>query len=142
MISQGVKIPITVVSNEGAQTQFVPADLALTVRPYVSQRDCAIAMDINVTKNEADFVNTGARGDPTILSKEAKTRILVGDGETTVLGGIYTRNTGLSYNKVPFFGDLPIIGWLFKNRAENDERTEGLVFITPKITNKAFLRCQ
>ena len=95
IISQGVKIPITVVSNEGAQTQFVPADLALTVKPYVSQRDCAIAMDINVTKNEADFVNTGARGDPTILSKEAKTRILVGDGETTVLGGIYAFKSGL-----------------------------------------------
>jgi type IV pilus assembly protein PilQ len=142
LISQGVKIPISVVSAQGTQTQFVNADLALSVQPYVSQRDCAIAMDIEVTKNEADFVNTGARGDPTILSKEAKTRILVGDGETTVLGGIYTRNAGLSYSKVPFFGDIPVLGWLFKNRSENDDRTEVLVFITPKITNKAFLRCQ
>jgi type IV pilus assembly protein PilQ len=142
LISQGVKIPISVVSAAGTQTQFVNADLALTVKPYVSQRDCAIAMDILVTKNEADFVNTGARGDPTILSKEARTRILVGDGETTVLGGIYTRNAGLSYSKVPFFGDIPVLGWLFKTRSENDDRTEVLVFITPKITNKAFLRCQ
>jgi type IV pilus assembly protein PilQ len=141
-ISQGVKVPISVVSAQGTQTQFVDASLTLKVKPYVSQRDCAIAMDLNVTKNEADFVNTGARGDPTILSKEATTRILVGDGETTVLGGIYTRNAGLSYSKVPFFADIPVLGWLFKNRRENDERTEVLVFITPKITNKAFLRCR
>lgn len=141
-ISQGVSIPISVVSAAGTQTQFVQADLALTVTPYVSQRDCAIAMNLNVTKNEADFVNVGARGDPTILRKEAKTSMLVNDGETSVLGGIYSRNTGLAFKKVPFFGDLPVIGWFFKNRRENDERTEILVFITPKITNKALLRCQ
>lgn len=141
-ISQGVSIPIQVLSANGTNTVFVPADLSLTVKPYVSLRDCAIAMDLNVTKNEPDFVNTGARGDPTILRKEARTTLLVNDGETSVLGGIYTRNAGLSYSKVPFFGDLPVLGWFFKNRKENDARTEVLVFITPKITNKAFLRCQ
>jgi type IV pilus assembly protein PilQ len=141
-ISQGVSIPISVVSAAGTQTQFVQADLSLKVKPYVSQRDCAIAMDLAVTKNEPDFVNVGARGDPTILRKEAKTSMLVNDGETSVLGGIYTRNTGLAYKKVPFFGDLPVLGWFFKNRRENDDRTEILVFITPKITNKALLRCQ
>jgi type IV pilus assembly protein PilQ len=140
-IRQGVSIPISVVSAAGTQTQFVQADLKLTVTPYVSQRDCAIAMNLEVTKNEPDFVNVGARGDPTILRKEAKTTMLVNDGETTVLGGIYTRNSGLAYKKVPFFGDLPFLGWLFKNRRENDDRTEILVFITPKITNKASLRC-
>lgn len=141
MISQGVSIPISVVSAAGTNTQFVQADLALRVTPYVSQRDCAIAMNLVVTKNEADFVNVGARGDPTILRKEARTQMLVSDGDTAVLGGIYTRNTGLAYKKVPFFGDLPVLGWLFKNRRENDDRTEILVFITPKITNKATLPC-
>jgi type IV pilus assembly protein PilQ len=141
-IAQGVSIPISVVSAAGTSTQFVQADLSLTVTPYVSQRDCAIAMNLVVTKNEPDFVNVGARGDPTILRKEARTQMLVNDGETSVLGGIYTRNTGLAYKKVPFFGDLPVLGWLFKNRRENDDRTEILVFITPKITNKASLRCQ
>ena len=141
-ISQGVSIPISVVSAAGTQTTFVQADLALTVTPYVSQRDCAIAMNLLVSKNEPDFVNVGARGDPTILRKEAKTSMLVADGETSVLGGIYTRNTGLAYKKVPFFGDLPVLGWFFKNRRENDDRTEILVFITPKITNKALLHCQ
>ena len=136
-ISQGVSIPISVVSAAGTQTQFVQADLALEVTPYVSQRDCAIAMNLDVTKNEPDFVNVGARGDPTILRKEAKTHDARQDGETSVLGGIYTRNSGLAYKKVPFFGDLPVLGWFFKNRRENDDRTEILVFITPKITNKA-----
>lgn len=142
LIRQGVSIPISVVSAAGTNTQFVQADLSLEVTPYVSQRDCAIAMNINVTKNEPDFVNVGARGDPTILRKEAKTTMLVSDGDTSVLGGIYTRNSGLSYRKVPFFGDIPVLGWFFKNRRENDDRTEILVFITPKITNKASLRCQ
>jgi type IV pilus assembly protein PilQ len=141
LIRSGVSIPISVVSAAGTQTQFVQADLKLEVTPYVSQRDCRIAMNLDVTKNEPDFVNVGAHGDPTILRREARTTMLVGDGETTVLGGIYTRNSGLAYKKVPFLGDLPVIGWLFKNRRENDNRTEILVFITPKITNKASLRC-
>ena len=141
-IKSGTSIPISVISANGVQTQFVPADLLLRVTPAVSQRDCAVSMQVNITKNEADFVNTGARGDPSILTKEAKTTILVADGQTAVIGGIYTRNTGIGYNKVPFLADIPVLGWLFKNRTENDDRTEVLVFITPKITNRAFLRCQ
>ncbi|MBZ0238027.1 MAG: type IV pilus secretin PilQ, partial [Deltaproteobacteria bacterium] len=140
-MKQGVKIPISIVSAEGTQTQFVRAELSLKVTPYVSQRDCAIMMDVQVTKDEPDFVNTGARGDPTILNKEAKTRMLVNDGETSVMGGIYTRNSGLSYSKIPLLGDIPVLGWLFKNRRETDDRAELLIFITPKITNKASLRC-
>jgi type IV pilus assembly protein PilQ len=141
-ISQGVSIPVSVISANGVQTQFVPADLALTVTPHVSQRDCSIAMDLEVTKNEADFANTGARGDPSILRKEARTKILVNDGETAVIGGIYTRNSSYSVKKVPFFADLPVVGWLFRSRSESDARTEVLVFVTPKITNRAFLRCE
>ncbi len=141
-IKSGVSIPISVVSANGTQTQFVPADLSLEVTPKVSQRDCSVSMDVNVTKNEADFANTGARGDPSILTKEATTTILVADGETAVIGGIYTRNTGLNYSKVPFFADIPVLGYFFRNRRENDERSEVLVFVTPKITNRAFLRCE
>ena len=141
-IKSGTSIPVSVTSANGVQTQFVPADLLLRVTPAVSQRDCAVSMQVHVTKNEADFVNTGARGDPSILTKEAKTTILVADGQTAVIGGIYTRNTGFGYHKVPFLADIPVLGWLFKNYNENDNRTEVLVFITPKITNRAFLRCQ
>jgi type IV pilus assembly protein PilQ len=141
-IQQGVSIPISVVSAAGVQTQFVPADLSLTATPHVSQRDCSIVMDVDVKKNEADFVNTGARGDPSILRKEAKTTLLIADGETSVIGGIYTRNTGVSYSKVPWFADIPIIGFFFRNKRENDDRTEVLIFLTPRITNKASLRCE
>ena len=141
-IASGVSIPISTISATGTQTQFVQADLRLDVTPTVSQSDCAIAMNLVVQKNEPDFVNVGARGDPTILRKEARTSMIVSDGETSVLGGIYTRNSGLAYKKIPFLGDLPVLGWLFKNRRENDDRTEILVFITPKITNRALLHCK
>jgi len=141
-IASGVSIPISTVSASGTQTQFVQADLRLDVVPTVSQSDCSITMALSVQKSEPNFGAVGARGDPSITRKEAKTSMLVADGETSVLGGIYTRNTGLSYKKVPFFADLPVLGWLFKFRRENDDRTEILVFITPKITNRALLRCR
>jgi type IV pilus assembly protein PilQ len=141
-ITQGVSIPIQVISAAGTNTQFVQADLSLKVTPYVSPRDCQVQMKIEVTKNEPDFVNVGARGDPSILKKEASTTMIVADGDTSVLGGIYTRNSGLAYKKLPFFGDIPVLGWFFKSRRENDDRTEILVFITPKITNKGALTCK
>ena len=140
-IASGVSIPISTVSATGTQTQFVQADLRLDVTPTVSQSDCAISMNLSVSKNAPDFGQLGARGDPTIQRREARTSMLVADGETSVLGGIYTRTTSLAYRKIPFLGDLPVLGWLFKNRREQDDRTELLVFITPKITNRALLRC-
>ncbi len=140
-IASGVSIPISTVSATGTQTQFVQADLRLDVTPTVSQSDCSISMNLSVSKNAPDFSQLGARGDPTIQRREARTFMLVADGETSVLGGIYTRNTSLAYKKIPFLGDLPVLGWLFKNRREQDDRTELLVFITPKITNRALLRC-
>ena len=135
-IEQGVSIPISVVSAQGVQTVFVDAKLNLTVKPHVTN-DGTVMMDIKVTRNEPDFVNTGARGDPTILKKEAQTKMLVRDGDTAVIGGIYQRNSGLNYAKVPFFADIPVLGVLFRNRRENDDRTEFLVFITPRIANRA-----
>jgi type IV pilus assembly protein PilQ len=135
-IEQGVSIPISVVSAAGANTVFVDAKLNLTVKPHVTNEG-AVLLNIAVMRNEPDFVNTGARGDPTILKKQAKTQMLVRDGDTAVIGGIFTRNTGISYTKVPWFADIPVIGWLFKNRRENDDRTELLIFITPRIVNRA-----
>jgi type IV pilus assembly protein PilQ len=135
-IEQGVSIPISVVSAQGVQTVFVDAKLNLTVKPHVTN-DGTVMMDIKVTRNEPDFVNTGARGDPTILKKEAQTSMLVRDGDTAVIGGIYQRNSGLNYAKIPFLADIPVLGALFRNRRENDDRTEFLVFITPRIANRA-----
>jgi type IV pilus assembly protein PilQ len=138
-IEQGVAIPISVVSAAGTNTQFVDAKLNLTVKPHVTNEGSVI-MKISLMRNEPDFVNTGARGDPTINKRQAKTEMLVKDGDTAVIGGIYTRNSGVSYNKVPWIADVPVIGWLFKNRRETDNRSELLIFITPRIINRAAMR--
>ena len=135
-IEQGVSIPISVVSSQGVSTVFVDAILKLSVRPHVTNEG-TVMLNVQIQRNEPDFGNTGARGDPTILKKEARTQMLVRDGDTAVIGGIYQRNSGLSYAKVPFFADVPILGALFRNRRENDDRTEFLVFITPRIANRA-----
>jgi len=131
-IEQGVRIPISVVSAQGVNTQFEEANLGLVVKPHVTN-DGRVRIKIKVEKNEPDFVNTGARGDPTILKKTAQSEMLVKDGDTAVIGGIYTRKTSMAYSKVPWFADIPIIGWLFKKRKESDERSEVLIFITPRI---------
>ena len=83
------------------------------------------------------FVNVGARGDPTILKREAETELLVMDGHTAVIGGIFTRNTGRNLDQVPFFGDIPLLGLLFQRRRASDTRGELVIFLTPRIVNRA-----
>ena len=135
VIKQGVSIPISVVSSQGVNTQFFNADLQLEATPHVTQ-DGNIAMSLNISKNEPNFGQTGANGTPTIQKKEATTELLLRDGDTTVIGGIYTRNSGENYSKVPVLGDIPILGWLFKTKSQSDQRSELLIFITPRIINR------
>ncbi len=134
-ISQGVSIPISVTSAAGVNTRFVDAFLSLEVKPHVTQ-DGSITMEIKAAKNEPDFARTGASGDPTISTKVAETQVLVKDGDTTVIGGIYTRNSSTTFNEVPFLSKIPVLGWLFKRKREEDSRAELLVFITPRIVNR------
>ncbi|MCX7943656.1 MAG: type IV pilus secretin PilQ [Deltaproteobacteria bacterium] len=135
-ISSGVSIPISQVSAAGVMTVFVDAKLELAVTPHVTQ-DGSIMLKIVTTKNEPDFSRTGAQGDPTILKKEAFTQVLVKDGDTTVIGGIYTRRQSEEFAKVPLLSNIPVLGWLFKKKKSADERTELLIFITPRIVNRA-----
>jgi type IV pilus assembly protein PilQ len=135
-IEQGVTIPYSQVSAAGVQTTFRDARLSLTVKPHVTA-DGSIIMQVQVSRNEPDFANTGPRGDPTILRKEAKTQMLVKDGDTAVIGGIYTTRTARSLVKVPWFAELPILGFFFKHRKDTSDREEVLVFITPRIINRA-----
>lgn len=135
-IAQGTLIPYSQVSAQGVQTAFQEAKLQLRVRPHVTA-DGSIAMHVRITRDEPDFNNTGARGDPTILKREAETDLLIPDGRTAVIGGIYTRNTGRNVEQVPFFGDIPILGVLFQRRRSSDRRTELLIFLTPRIVNRA-----
>jgi type IV pilus assembly protein PilQ len=135
-ISQGTLIPYSQVSAQGVQTAFQNAQLQLRVKPHVTS-DGSVAMAVNVTRDEPDFSRTSARGDPTILKREANTNLLVADGHTAVIGGIFTRNASRNLNQVPFFGDIPILGLLFQNRRVRDERNELLIFLTPRIVNRA-----
>jgi type IV pilus assembly protein PilQ len=135
-IEQGVTIPFSQVSAAGVQTTFQDAKLSLTVKPHVTA-DGSIMMTVQVTRNEPDFANTGPRGEPTILRKEAKTEMLVKDGDTSVIGGIYTTRTGRNQQRVPWFADIPIFGWFFRQTRETADREEVLVFITPRIVNRA-----
>ncbi len=134
-IGQGVSIPISVVSAAGVNTMFVEAKLELEVTPHITQEG-SILMEIKVRKNEPDFSRTGARGDPTILKKEAETQVLVRDGDTTVIGGIYTKKTSDTFTGIPLLSKIPVLGWFFRNTKKNDERTELLIFITPRIVNR------
>jgi len=134
-ISQGVSIPISVVSAAGVNTQFVEAKIELEVSPHITQEG-SILLHIKVKKNEPDFSRTGARGDPTILKKEAETQVLVRDGDTTVIGGIYTRKTSDTISGIPVLSQIPVLGWFFRKSKKNDDRTELLIFITPRIVNR------
>jgi len=134
-ISQGVSIPISVSSAAGTNTVFVEARLELEVTPHITQEG-SVLLEIDVKKNEPDFSRTGAKGDPTILRKEAQTQVLVKDGDTTVIGGIYTRKTSDNVAGIPVLSHIPILGWLFRNTQYNDERTELLIFITPRVVNR------
>lgn len=134
-ITSGVSIPVSVVSAAGAQTVFFDASLTLTVTPRVTP-DGNIIVEVKVNKNEPDFENTGSRGDPSIIRREATTKLLIRDGDTTVIGGIFQRNTGSSNVRIPFLGALPLIGPLFRNASHTDVRNELLVFLTPRIVNR------
>jgi len=135
-ISQGTMIPFSQISAQGVQTTFQEAKLALVVKPHVTA-DGSIAMHVRINRDEPDFNQTSARGDPTILKRQAETDLLVPDGSTVVIGGIFTRNTGRSIDQVPFFGSIPIIGVLFQRRRASDTRSELVIFITPRIVNRA-----
>jgi type IV pilus assembly protein PilQ len=130
-IEQGKKIPYQTVSAEGTQTQFVSATLELTVTPHITPGG-AILMDVKTRKNEADFANTVA-GVPSIDTKEAETKVLINNGDTLVIGGIFKTNESISEANVPLLGKIPILGWFFKSKKKVKDTTELLIFITPKI---------
>jgi type IV pilus assembly protein PilQ len=135
-VGQGVQIPYSQVSAAGANTTFVEAKLELRVSPHVTQ-DGSIDMKISATNNAPNPALTGANGQPSISRRDARTEVLVRDGDTTVIGGIYTRRNSEAWNEVPFLSRIPILGWLFKKKAVTDDRTELLIFITPRIVNRS-----
>jgi type IV pilus assembly protein PilQ len=135
-ISQGTLIPFSQISAQGVQTTFQEAKLQLLVRPHVTS-DGSVAMHVKINRDEPDFNQTSARGDPTILKREAETDLLIMDGHTAVIGGIFTRNTGRNLDQIPILGDIPILGVLFQRRRASDTRSELVIFLTPRIVNRA-----
>jgi len=133
-ILSGERIPITVITANGPTTRFINANLELGVTPHVTQ-DGAILMDIQAKKNElSDRVDN--LGVPGILTNEANTSMIVQDGDTAVLGGLYRRNKAENEARIPWIGQVPVIGWLFKSTTRSDSREELLIFISPRIVNR------
>ncbi len=131
-IEQGIEIPFATVSQNGTQTQFKKAVLRLEVTPHITPDD-NVVMNLRITKD--------ARGEetiagPAINKREIRTTVQVENGETVVLGGIYERERRKAVNKMPFFGDLPVFGFLFRKDLKDDKKNELLIFITPKIVKK------
>jgi type IV pilus assembly protein PilQ len=132
IIEQGVEIPYQQSTSSGATSiSFRKANLSLKVKPQITP-DGKITMTLDINKDTPNTkLSTGAG--VAIDTKHIKTEVLVDNGGTVVIGGIYTQDVRDNTQRIPFFGDLPYIGWLFKNREWIDDKTELLVFITPKI---------
>ena len=130
VISQGTKIGYLQASSSGAATvAFIDAVLSLDVTPQITP-DNKIIMDLEVKK---DSVGAILAGIPSVDTQSVKTQVLVSNGETAVLGGIYEQTQNDNVDQVPFFGNLPIVGNLFKRTTKQNDKSELLIFITPKI---------
>ena len=133
-ISQGTEIPyLTQAASGGSTVSFKPAVLSLDVTPQITPDD-KIIMDLEIKKDSVgQLVSSGTGTIPSIDTKTLKTQILVDNGDTAVLGGIFEQITRTDVTKVPFLGDLPFIGNLFKTTSKQEDKTELLIFITPRI---------
>jgi type IV pilus assembly protein PilQ len=131
-IKQGVEIPYQEASSSGATSvSFKEAVLQLEVTPQITPDD-RIMMDLKINKDNPDYTRE-ILGVPPVDTRSIETKVLVDNGETVVLGGVYERTKSYQKEQVPFFGDLPVLGVLFKTTSTDDENTELLMFITPKI---------
>jgi type IV pilus assembly protein PilQ len=133
-IAQGTRIPYQQASSSGATSvAFVDATLSLDVTPQITPDD-KIIMDLDIKK---DSVGTIFNGVPSIDTQNIKTQVLVSNGETAVLGGIYEELQKDGTEKVPFFGDIPILGNAFKRTTKQNDKSELLIFITPRVLDES-----
>ena len=132
-IEQGQEIPYQEATSSGATSvSFKKAVLSLVVTPQITA-DNKIIMDLNVTNDTPDLSNVESFGVPLINTQQVESQVLIDDNQTIVLGGIFAQATNNSVEKVPFLGNLPVVGQLFKKNISQADRTEFLIFITPKI---------
>ena len=133
-ILKGAEIPYQEASSSGAtSTSFNEAALSLEVTPQITP-DNRIIMEVKVTKDAPDFGNA-LNGVPPINKNEVNAKVLVNDGETIVIGGVFSNTQTKAVDKVPFLGDLPFLGRMFRRDVVQDKKSELLVFLTPRIMN-------
>jgi type IV pilus assembly protein PilQ len=130
-ITQGIQIPIQTVANNTVTVSFRDAALTLKVTPQITASNTVI-MRIQVANESPDF-SRQVNGIPPIDTQRAVTQVLVSNGETTVIGGIYISREQATQDRTPGLYRLPLLGWLFKRNITEDESRELLIFITPKI---------
>jgi type IV pilus assembly protein PilQ len=133
LIEAGTEIPYATVSAAGTNIQFKPAKLTLKVTPKVTPDD---KVNMKVTLNQ-DTVGATYGGVPSINTKKVDTQVLVENGGTLVIGGVYTQNETEAKNSVPLLADIPLLGWFFKNETKSADKRELLVFITPRIMTES-----
>ena len=133
-IEQGTEIPYVQAASSGATSvEFKKAVLSLKVTPHITP-DNRIILDLVVTQDtRGETVETSTGPAVAIDTQEIKTQVLVDNGETVVLGGIFQQTSTSDVSKVPLFGDLPVVGNLFKRNASIYQKRELLIFVTPKI---------
>ncbi|GAB6095791.1 hypothetical protein JCM14469_20440 [Desulfatiferula olefinivorans] len=130
-ITQGVEVPFETVSSEGTETTFKKIELKLEVTPHVTS-DNKVSMKINIDKNDVGNVTDIG---PTITTKKVESELLVGDGDTIVIGGIIKSNKSVTDSGIPLLQHIPVVGWLFKSRIRSEDKQELLVFLTPRIVS-------
>lgn len=134
IIEQGTEIPYNSATSSGATSvSFRKANLALKVKPQVTP-DGKIMMTLEVNKDSPNY-NVSLNSGVPIDTKHVKTEVVVENGGTIVIGGIYTQDVSNATTKIPLLGDLPVLGYLFRSNERKDNKTELLVFITPRIIN-------
>jgi len=135
-ILQGTNIPIRAVSQANGVTttsvSYKEIEMKLEVTPQVTSENDVI-MQINIKRDFATMI--GQQTEPNINRREAKTKVLVRNGQTAVIGGVYQSDMDNNEQGVPWFKNIPVLGWLFKNRTIDDNKSELLVFLTPRILN-------
>ncbi len=132
IIKQGVEIPYQEATSSGAtNVEFKEAVLMLEVTPHITPDDRVI-MELLVTKDNPDFTRQ-VLGVPPVDTRSVETTVLVDNGETVVLGGVFERTREINSEKIPFLGDLPYMGWMFRQKLTRDNNKELLIFVTPKI---------
>ena len=131
VIKQGEEIPFLSTSADGTNVEFRDALLLTEVTPQITPNGNVI-MDIKVTKDEVNFQRS-VQGNPAISKREVETQVVVANGETVVLGGVYEIGSATNLEMVPFFGDLPFLKHFFRNRTNTNTKAELLIFVTPRI---------